>query len=715
MGKQVRRRCRALLLAASVVGLVWALCNVEAGESVEVGAKEIELKGTKSRNGWTYYGGSFWLNALKATPAGDAVWMGGPTGLFRYGLGDGALERWTTLDGLMDNTVYDVALDAKGNVWAATMSGVSRFDGQTFQNWDKQAIGHHAFGAIGIDNDGRTWVGCTGRYRMGAFCLLPDGQWIQYSAWALHENGGFFNDVSDIQPDPRGGVWLCGTHGGLLALAGCYQYWKPWGPNLYYMDLHGTANWVKLPKKEKEPFWAQYLALDKQGDLYVLCNDTHRGVGNSALFKLVVKNWFTLDGKRIPDVADIEWEDVSTAAGISGKIQSVHCDQKGELWLATNEGIGRLTSGGFTQSIPLPYPNPRKHYTKNSLEFIILKGGAEALCFYIQRNGFFRWRDGAWTHLTIPLDGPVRGGRGFPIIGSTGRGPDGKMYFVRNDTTVFDGQSWEAPIRVRTSFVRDKHDRVKAICWRDPEAKQEMIWLKGAPKPVPRESVFNDPNFAPSFIDSKGHYWQLNKVLLEYDGKTITDHVEKNPYLFRAFQGYYGRRASRITEDEKGRIYVANQWGLLRKDGPSSWTVLGSKFKGMLGMSLWMWAANGKDTISFGGTWGSSDYDITTGKWRNSIRKGLDFPGAVAEFPGSMVEYAAADLQGRIWYGFYEAGAVCRELDGTLTHYTTRDGLANGSVWGIWADDDGTMWFNTFSGTSHLDPKKFVRRTAGSP
>ena len=45
-------------------------------------------------------------------------------------------------------------------------------------------------------------------------------------------------------------------------------------------------------------------------------------------------------------------------------------------------------------------------------------------------------------------------------------------------------------------------------------------------------------------------------------------------------------------------------------------------------------------------------------------------------------------------------------LDGSLTHYSTKDGLANGSVWGIWADDDGTMWFNTFSGTSHFDPAK---------
>jgi len=704
------QHCRLAWILAGLA-LIWAsfLRSQGGAEPIKVEEKTVEFKGVKSKNGWTYYGGSFWLNTMQAAPKGDVVWMGGPTGLFRYDLKTSALERWTTLDGLIDNTVYDVALDKKGNVWAGTMSGVSRFDGQTFRSWDQKAIGHNAFGSIAIDTDGRTWVGCTGRYRLGAFCLPPGGEWIQYSAWALHENGGFLNDVCDIQPDPRGGTWLCGTYGGLMALEGSYQYHKPWGPNLYYMDLYGTANLVKLPTKDKDPYWPYYLALDGDQNLYVLCAADHRGTTNTTLFRLVIKKWFTHERKPIPDVTDIEWEDVSAPTGLEGKILAVHTDQEGSVWVATSEGIGRLTAEGYTQSIPLPYPAPRQHYSKNALEFVVLSGGAEALCFYVRRNGFFHWKDGVWTHLDVPLDGPVRGGRGFPIIGSTGRGPDGKLYFVRNTTTIFDGKSWEAQER-RTGFVRDKHDRVHALWWLDPETRKNVIWLKGAPGPVTAESVFNDPSFVPSFIDSRGHYWQLNNVVLEFDGKKTIDHVEKNPYLFRKFQAYYDRRASRITEDRKGRIYIATQWGLLRKDGKSSWRVVGSKFNGMLGMSMWMWASNGEDTISFGGPWGASDYDIPSGKWRNSIQEGLDFPGTVAEFPGSMVEYAAADLQGRIWYGFYEAGAVCRESDGSLTHLTTRDGLANGSVWGIWADDDGTMWFNTFSGTSHFDPKQFVRR-----
>jgi len=85
------------------------------------------------------------------------------------------------------------------------------------------------------------------------------------------------------------------------------------------------------------------------------------------------------------------------------------------------------------------------------------------------------------------------------------------------------------------------------------------------------------------------------------------------------------------------------------------------------------------------------------GEWKNYVKRDLEISGANRRIPGTMIESLAADLDGRMWYGFYEAGACCREKDGTLTRYTTADGPGQQHVWGIWADDDGTMWFNHFS------------------
>jgi len=673
--------------------------------------REVTFKGITSKNGWTYYAGSFWANSMDVSPDGKSVWMTSPVGIIRYDVDTGEAYRWTTLDGLADNTTYAVDFDSNGRVWIGARSGVSRFDGKVFRNWYEEDIGHFSFGALTVDNADRVWAGSSAdRYCKGAFCLLPDGQWIMYNTWSLHDNGGFFSHVKDSVADPKGGTWLCGTYGG-LALEGSYGYHTPWGCNVYYMDHEGTANWVRpLPKRDKEPLWPQEMAIDPQGNLYVLFSTEWRAGGGRALYKLVVKNWFQEQGQRIPDLSNVEWQELLPPAGGQNKLIALHTDQKGDLWLATKTEIGRLTAKGFEPVVPLPHANPRGHYSPKLFGFVTLNAGKDILCFYARRFGFFHYRNGVWTHVQAKLDGPVRGGRGFPIIGSTGRGPDGKMYFSRNTTTVFDGETW-VHIKRRTGYTRDKFDRIHALGWRDPELKKDVMWFEGKPGPIPREDVFKGLGAQPDFVDSKGHYWALNRQVLELDGKKVVDHAAKNPYLFRQFQAYYNRRASRIAEDEKGRIFIATQWGLVRKGRlrSSSWTVVGSKFKGMLGMSLWMWASNGKDTIAFGGPWGSSDYNTLTGEWKNYIKKDLKFPGTISEFPGSMVEYAAADLQGRIWYGFYESGVSCRERDGSLTNYSVRDGLANGSVWGIWADTDGTMWFNTFSGTNHFDPKAYKR------
>jgi len=668
----------------------------------------VPFTGNTAARSWTYYGGPFWVNNIRVADNGKTAWLATPVGLVRYDVKRQELCRWTTLDGLADNTVYDIDLDRKGNVWAATMSGVSRFDGKRFRNWYAEDIGHNAFGTTAVDVDGRVWVGCTGRYRLGAFCLAPSGAWTQYSAWALHENGGFLNDVRDIQPDPGGGTWLCGSHGGLAALEGSYQYHTPWGPNLYYIDPYGTADVVPLPKDDDgKPLWPHRILIDAHKNVFMLCNTSHRIISGSTLYRLQSTDRIDLGSHDAVDVGTgIAWEKAVTAPNdVAGKIEAGFCDDTGQLWLATAEGVGRLVDRKFQVVFPLPIEKLRSAYQSFATRFVVFDKGQQALCFFVFPTGFFHFRNGQWTHIDTPLDGPVRNGRGFPIIGRTGRGPDGNMYFVRNTTTTFDGREWR-DLKRRTFFVRDRFDRVRALYWQDPAKREDVIWVTGTDSPVPMTPRFNGSGIRPQYVDSKGHYWQLDKVVLEFDGETAVDHVPANPYLFREFAGYYNRRASRVIEDDKNRLYIATQWGLLRRIKDTRWIVVGSKFNGMLGMSLWQFAGNGRDTISFGGPWGSSDYNTRTDTWTNVINKSLKFPGTRPEYPGTMVEYVAADLQGRMWYGFYEAGVVCRETDGTLTHLTTRDGLPNNSVWGIWADDDGSMWFNTFSGTVHYDATK---------
>ena len=50
---------------------------------------------------------------------------------------------------------------------------------------------------------------------------------------------------------------------------------------------------------------------------------------------------------------------------------------------------------------------------------------------------------------------------------------------------------------------------------------------------------------------------------------------------------------------------------------------------------------------------------------------------------------------------------ACHDLQGRWKYYTTADGLASSACWGIWCDDDGTMWFTSEAGAQSLDRKAF--------
>ncbi|MEL6868031.1 MAG: two-component regulator propeller domain-containing protein, partial [Bacteroidota bacterium] len=68
------------------------------------------------------------------------LWLGTDGhGLLKY---DGErFERFTTAEGLCDNTIYDLMEDRKGNIWIGTFfGGVAKYDGKTFTNYTKDGL-----------------------------------------------------------------------------------------------------------------------------------------------------------------------------------------------------------------------------------------------------------------------------------------------------------------------------------------------------------------------------------------------------------------------------------------------------------------------------------------------------------------------------------------------------------------------------------------------
>jgi len=108
-----------------------------------------------------------------------------------------------------DYTVYDIDIDQEDNVWFATNTAVSIYDGFTFNNrWDANTWSNNwvVFSA----SDGSVWTGTF----QGVF-QVTDNVWTHFTT----SNGLANNDVWDIEEDQSGNIWI-GTSGGLTKYDG---------------------------------------------------------------------------------------------------------------------------------------------------------------------------------------------------------------------------------------------------------------------------------------------------------------------------------------------------------------------------------------------------------------------------------------------------------------------------------------------------------------
>jgi len=84
-------------------------------------------------------------------------------------------ERFSTLDGLGNNAVFDIATDSKGYIWFATYDGLSSYDGYQFKNYkpgykNQELAGYNIMNVIAPDKNGKIWFGTVG---LGLSVLNP--------------------------------------------------------------------------------------------------------------------------------------------------------------------------------------------------------------------------------------------------------------------------------------------------------------------------------------------------------------------------------------------------------------------------------------------------------------------------------------------------------------------------------------------------------------
>lgn len=124
-------------------------------------------------------------------------------------------QRWTTQEGLSDNTVQCLLLDAKDRLWIGTVNGLTCMDGNTLQRVRlADDFGSNYLGLLVADGTGRIWAGTNnGLYAFHPDSLLRDAS----SAEHISLNDGLrsleFNLNAALVDHGR---LLCGSSAGLV-------------------------------------------------------------------------------------------------------------------------------------------------------------------------------------------------------------------------------------------------------------------------------------------------------------------------------------------------------------------------------------------------------------------------------------------------------------------------------------------------------------------
>jgi signal transduction histidine kinase/ligand-binding sensor domain-containing protein len=124
------------------------------------------------------------------------------------------VRSFTTADGLSDNRVHTLVMDSRGLLWLCTASGISRFDGSHFQNFDDERIMPSGMINDLLETpDGYFWLAANG----GGVIRFPLSSGGRGSVAFQVSQEPTSNRVNRLYRSPDGTMWA-GTDGGLYRM-----------------------------------------------------------------------------------------------------------------------------------------------------------------------------------------------------------------------------------------------------------------------------------------------------------------------------------------------------------------------------------------------------------------------------------------------------------------------------------------------------------------
>jgi signal transduction histidine kinase/ligand-binding sensor domain-containing protein len=561
-------------------------------------------------------------------------------------------DHWTTANGLPENSIWAIRQTRDGYVWMTTSSGMVRFDGVRFREFNRAntpgltAEGFSAY-ALLEDREGCLWAGTytagAVRYCHGVFTTLTT------------KDGLPANRVVRIDEDEEGTVWLFSEPG--------LSKWK-------------DGRVIRLAPEPGSPF----------NDVLTAPRD-RVGV-DGYLFGL-----WRIGKNRWQRFARGHWSEfplpASTRDGLDLRIDSIVEDSKQRLWYKLYRDPGKyycLYQGQLTTFAGMP---PESYVSYQDVKGTLWESAFDGHTSI--------WKDGKATPLNVFSTGYVF--RGFEDQeGSLWLGTARTGLFRASPALIATHRNIGGPdLNVIESVMEDSAGGIwygSHGLFHLSNGRVRAFYHAGAvPRPHHAGGALGLENIICAlYQDHDGTVWagtwdgvaHLSGKVMVSDGPTA---------------GIRGKVRA-IHRARNGDLWVGSERGLYRLQGT---TLTHFTHKDGLGSDDVQVIREGRS----GALWVGTSAGL-------SIREGETF-SPVGEKQGPDNQNITAlyeDGTSVLWIGTYSLG-LYRLESGKLTHFMDSNGLSTNSVFQILEDDKGYLWLSGRSGIHRVKKQELNAFSAG--
>jgi signal transduction histidine kinase/ligand-binding sensor domain-containing protein/CheY-like chemotaxis protein len=374
----------------------------------------------------------------------------------------GTFEHYGSSEGLPDDRLLSIAVDAQGRVWAGTQRGIAVFEGGRFRpmytdNF-RGPVTYLYFGS-----DGETWVGSFGRTLRisgGKLAEIPlpggpvtsilrtrhgetlisgeEGLYRVVVGRAVpHQIGGVSNAITVLE-DSRGGMWISKAGGGLIALDGSRLGSAPGG-----LLADSQSEVLALFEDRQGNVWAG----TRSGELHRFRPHLFEGFGSKegladdyiySVYEDARGNIWIGGPQGLNELApDGRLRLFTMKDGLPNLHVNALCGAAGGgLWIGTSFGVARLENETVV--------TPHQPVTLRSGVRVVLEDREGNLWVGTTRQGLEVFQHGTWTHYgvedglgSLAVRELYQDSRGAVWVGTWG----GLTRFENGKTTLFNTRS----------------------------------------------------------------------------------------------------------------------------------------------------------------------------------------------------------------------------------------------------------------------------------